>query len=242
MVKNIDPRIALIDDNLKDIRKIYLVSGFKGGIGKSIVATFLSIALSDRGYKVGLLDLDITSFSCHRILGVYDIYPYEENGIIAPVVYGISFMSFQFFSNSLYHNEIHPNSKILQKAVALRGGSISDAIKEILTITRWGRLDYLIVDMPAGFYDVAFDVINLIKRFKVIAVRTPSPLSLEVYNRMIVIYKEKGYEIIEIENMVKDKADMKIRYDSSIDAAIGDIEKIKNTKCYSDIYEIALRL
>lgn len=232
MSKIIDPRMSIINDNLKDIGNIILVSGFKGGVGKSLVSSVLSLALSDKGYKVGLFDLDITSFTCHKILGISDVYPSEENGIIPPMVYGIYFMSFYFFSCSDGN----------ENAVALRGDSISNAIKEVLTVTRWGKLDYLIIDMPPGFYDIAFDVMNLIKRFKVIAVKTSSPLSLDVYNRMIKLYRENGYDVFEIENMSKVEGDMKIRFDSFIDDAIGDVEKLKKTTFYSDVMRIVERI
>ncbi len=243
MVEKIDPRLSLIDENIKDIKNIILVSGFKGGVGKSLVSTLLSLSLSDKGYKVGLFDLDITSFTCHRILGVYDLYPYEENGIVPPQVYGVSFMSFQFFSTSQRNLNHQPNlqsSKI--RAVAMRGSAISDAVKEILTVTRWGKLDYLIIDMPPGFYDIAFDVMNLIKRFKILVVKTSSPLSREVYTRMITIYKERGYEIIEVENMSREEGDMKIRFDPEIDNAVGNVERIKTTNFYHDILKIAARI
>ncbi|MCX7641565.1 MAG: P-loop NTPase, partial [Elusimicrobiales bacterium] len=143
---------------------------------------------------------------------------------ILPVdVYGIKFMSFHFFSNNM--------------PIALRGSSISDAIKEIFCIVQWGYLDYLIVDMPPGFYDVAFDIMNFIKNFRVIAIKTPSKLSADVYDRMINIYKGK-YDLIEIENMTQMEGDFKIRFDPSIDGAIGDINKIKNTIFYKDLKNI----
>lgn len=233
--KIIDPRISLIDDNLKNIRNIILVSGFKGGIGKSLISAAVSIALKEKGFKTALFDLDVTSFTCHTILGAYDLYPEENNGIVPPSVDGIYFMSFEFFARSKKYTNLHP-------AAAMRGESITHALKEILCITRWGEIDYLIIDMPPGFYDTAFEVMNLIKRFKIIAVKTPSPLSSEVYNRMIKLYTEKGYEIIEIENMSEKPGDMKIVFDPSIDRAIGDIGKIKKTLFYKDVLKIAEKI
>lgn len=224
----IDPRTSIIKDRIKDVKNIFLVSGFKGGVGKSLISAVLSLCCSDEGKDVGLFDLDITSSSCHKILGIDELYPKEDYGLLPVEKYGIKFMSFYFFSKNL--------------PLALRGSSISDAIKELLCVTRWGKLDYLFIDMPPGFYDVAFDVMNLLKNFKVIAVKTPSPLSQDVYDRMIILYKENGYEIIEVENMAEEVGGMKIRFDRYIDGAIGDIEKIKKTQFFNDVKSILKRL
>lgn len=221
----LDPRESVIEDRLKSIKNIILVSGFKGGVGKSLVSCVLSLSLKDLGKKVGLIDLDITSSSCHKILGVDNVYPQEENGILPIEKDGIKFMSFYFFSKNM--------------PVALRGSSISDAIKELFCITQWGDLDYLIIDMPPGFYDVAFEVMRLLKSFKIIAIKTPSQLSKDVYDRMINIYKDRGYTIFEIENMAKEHGENKISFDDKIELALGDIYKIRDTKFYLDVKKIA---
>ncbi|MCX7641955.1 MAG: P-loop NTPase, partial [Elusimicrobiales bacterium] len=123
----IDPRVSVIDERIKNIGKIILVSGFKGGIGKSLVSCGVALSLVEDMKRTGLLDLDITSSSCHKILGINELYPLEEKGILPVDVYGIKFMSFHFFSNNM--------------PIALRGSSISDAIKEIFCIVQWGYLD-----------------------------------------------------------------------------------------------------
>lgn len=222
---SIDPRETVINDRIKDIKNIFLVTGFKGGIGKSLVSCVLSISLKDLKKKVGILDLDVTSSSCHKILGINNAYPEEQNGILPVEVDGIKFMSFYFFSKNM--------------PLAFRGSAISDAIKELFCITQWGSLDYLIIDMPPGFYDVAFEVMRLLKFFKIIAIKTTSELSKDVYERMIKIYKDNGYSIIEIENISKESGDRKIAYDKKIDDVIGDINAIRNTSFYRDVRKIA---
>ena len=142
-----DPRLAVISKRLEDVENIIAVSSGKGGVGKSMIATSLALNLRDRNYKVGLLDLDFTSPSTHFILGIEGLYPEEEYGIIPPDAHGLSYMSITHYS--------------LDKPAPLRGADVSNAIIELLAITRWGELDYLIIDMPPGIGDATLDVIRL---------------------------------------------------------------------------------
>jgi ATP-binding protein involved in chromosome partitioning len=216
-----DPREYVISDRLAKIKKIILVSGFKGGVGKSLVSVFAAIAIARKGYKTGLLDLDITSSTDDIILGVKEIYPSEDKGLIPPVFEGIRFMSFSFFSMS--------------KPIALRGNSVVDAIKELLCVTLWGELDFLVVDMPPGFGDTFFEVMRLFKKFRVVCVYTPSPLSKKILNKILPLIKTKGIEVVKIENMSKISGKGRLRYDKNVDAAIGDIKRIRNLLLYKDV-------
>lgn len=221
----IDPRESIIKDRLKNVKNILLVSGFKGGIGKSLISTTLALAFSDRGYKTGLLDLDLTSATDHIILGVNNLYPFEDKGLIPAEFEKIKFMSFHFFTMNM--------------PLALRGKSISCAIKELLCVTIWGELDFLIVDMPPGFSDTTFEVLRLFERFILLAVSTPSPLSKEILHRMIKVYDPNKTKIIFLENMVKEEGKRySIRYDAMIDYAVGNVEKLKKTEFYKDITKI----
>ena len=104
-----------------------------------MVASALALRLKEKGHSVGLLDLDFTSPSSHVILGVEGLYPEEEYGIIPPMAHGLHYMSITFYSQD--------------KPAPLRGADTSDAIIELLAITLWGNLDYLIVDRPPGIGD-----------------------------------------------------------------------------------------
>ena len=86
---------------MKDINKIIAVSSGKGGVGKSLIASTLALALAQKGFKVGLFDLDFTSPSTHIILGIEDVHPKEEKGIIPPEVHGIKYMSIIYYSSDL---------------------------------------------------------------------------------------------------------------------------------------------
>ncbi len=111
-----DPRLSIIDERLKEVKRIIAVSGCKGGIGKSVISCALALQLSKLGYKVGLLDLDFFSPSDHMILGAKLSFPEEEKGITAPEVCGIKFMSIVYF--------------IENKPAPFRGIDVSNAIIE----------------------------------------------------------------------------------------------------------------
>ena len=82
MISTIDPRFKSIEERLKHVRRVMPVVSGKGGVGKSLISTTLSLILARRGHKVGLLDLDFQGASDHVILGVEGIFPEEERGVI----------------------------------------------------------------------------------------------------------------------------------------------------------------
>jgi len=183
-----DPRLSIIDTRLAGIKRIIAVTGGKGGIGKSLTSSLLALTLSRLGYKVGLLDLDLSAPSTHVILGIEDVYPEEEKGIVPPEVHGIAFMSIIYFTG----NEPTP----------LRGDDISNAMLELLAITQWGSLDFLIVDMPPGIGDVSMDVIRWLKRAEFLVMTTGSKVALETVKKVIKMLEELNMPIIGvIENM-----------------------------------------
>jgi ATP-binding protein involved in chromosome partitioning len=183
-----DPRLSVIDRRLSGIKRIIAVTGGKGGIGKSLTSSLLALTLSRLGYRVGLLDLDLSAPSTHVILGIDGVYPKEEYGIIPPEVHGISFMSIIYFTG----NEPAP----------LRGNDITNAMLELLAITQWGSLDFLIVDMPPGIGDASMDVIRWLKRAEFLVMTTASKVALETVKKVIKMLEELHKPIIGvIENM-----------------------------------------
>ncbi|OPY74277.1 MAG: Septum site-determining protein MinD [Syntrophorhabdus sp. PtaU1.Bin058] len=225
-----DPRLHIIDKRLQDIKRIIAVSGGKGGTGKSSVASVLALALAKEGYRTGLLDLDFGGPSAHVILGVEGLFPEEDKGLIPPDASGIRFMSIIYFTGD--------------NPAPLRGKEISNAIIELLAVTLWGELDFLIIDMPPGMADTALDVIRLIKRMEFILVTTPSKLATEVTKRELAILQELRLPVLGlIENMLtgqragtaaKVAGDRtaflgSIDFDSTLEHAIGDVDKLLQT-------------
>ncbi|RLF77495.1 ATP-binding protein, partial [Thermococci archaeon] len=131
-----DPRAYIIEERLRGVRRIIAVAGGKGGVGKSLIASSLALILKDTGMRTGLFDLDFTSPSTHLILGVRDLVPKEEKGLIPPDFLGMKYMSLVYFTGD--------------SPLPLRGEGISNVILELFAITRWGELDFLILDIPPG--------------------------------------------------------------------------------------------
>ena len=182
-----DPRVFVIKDNLKKVKRIFAVVSGKGGVGKSSVSSLLSLILKKQGYKVGLLDLDFQGPTCHIILNRKNEMPNEKYGIVPPRINGIRFFSIVYFSKN--------------EPLALRGVEISDMIIEALTIIKWGDLDYLVIDFPPGLSDEILDLMRFVKRMEVLIVTTPSILALETIEKTIKLLKNKIKILGLIENM-----------------------------------------
>ena len=184
-----DVRTSVIDKRLGKIKRIISVASGKGGVGKSLVAASLALVLSKKGYKVGLLDLDLYGPSSHIILGVDNFsFPEEEKGILPHKIDDISFMSIFYFTQD--------------KPAPLRGMDITNVIIELLAITQWGELDYLIIDMPPGIGDETLDVIRLVKKSEFLVVTTPSKVAMGAVSKLLLILKELNLPAIGVvENM-----------------------------------------
>ncbi|MEM3458640.1 MAG: P-loop NTPase [Candidatus Bathyarchaeia archaeon] len=236
----VDPRVSIIDERMRGIHNIIAVSSGKGGVGKSLVASTLALTLAKEGYKVGLFDLDFTSPSTHLILGIEGVQPKEEKGIVPPIVHGLKYMSIIYYSG--------------ERAAPLRGADVSNALIELLSITKWEKLDYLVVDMPPGIGDATLDLIRLIKRINFLIVTTPSQLAFETVRKLVGLLKELKIPVIGvIENMKMDNSNTiqkqtktlgvkflgEIPYDSNVEQAIGNTDKLLNTKLAQKMKEIA---
>jgi ATP-binding protein involved in chromosome partitioning len=220
-----DPRSNIIDKRLAGIKRVIAVSGGKGGIGKSLTASILALTLSRLGFRVGLLDLDLSAPSTHVILGIEGLYPKEEKGIVPPEICGIEFMSIVYFTGD------NPSP--------LRGIDISNAMLELLAVTRWGSLDFLIVDTPPGIGDATMDVIRWMKRAEFLVMTTSSKVALETVKKVIKMLTELNVPIIGIiENMKMEESRLvkealkdvpilgEVGFDEKIEDSIGDVNKL----------------
>ena len=225
-----DARVSVIDKRLKNIKRIISVASGKGGVGKSLVASSIALNLSKKGFKVGLLDLDLYGPSSHIILGVKDVFPKEEKGIIPPNIHDINFMSIVYFTED--------------KPSPFRGIDISNIIIELLAITQWGSLDFLIIDMPPGIGDETLDVIRLIKKSEFLVISTPSKVALGAVSKLLRILIELKIPIIGVlENMSMNKSafikneikNMNLSYlgciyfDRNLEESIGKPDKLLET-------------
>ncbi|MGB9676244.1 MAG: P-loop NTPase [Candidatus Bathyarchaeales archaeon] len=239
----VDPRMNIINERLEPVRNIIAVSSGKGGVGKSLTASTLALALAKRGYKTGLFDLDFTSPSTHVILGIGKVKPKEEKGIIPPQVHGIAYMSIIYYSG--------------EHAAPLRGADVSNALIELLAITRWNELDFLIIDMPPGIGDATLDIIRLIKRIKFLIITTPSQLAFETVKKLVKLLKDLKVQVLGvIENMKLADSDFikqeikklgvphlgEIYFDSKIEDAIGNVNELILSSFARKIDEIASKI
>ena len=237
-------RTSVIDKRLDKIKRIISVASGKGGVGKSLVASSLALSLSKKGYKVGLLDLDLYGPSSHIILGVDDFsFPEEEKGILPHKIDGINFMSIVFFTDD--------------KPSPFRGIDISNIIIELLAITQWGELDYLIIDLPPGLGDETLDVIRHVKKSEFLVVVTPSKVAMGAVGKLLRLLKELRLPVIGvIENMkmteseyIKDSVKKvgfnllgSVMFDNKLEDSIGNCNNILTTDFMKDFEKIVEKI
>ncbi len=233
-----DPRVAIIEQRLESIKNILAVAAGKGGVGKSTVATGLALVLAEMGYNIGLLDLDFYGPSTHIILGITEgAQPQEEKGIIPPKVYGIEFMSIVYYTG--------------ENPAPLRGPDLTNALIELLAITRWGELDFLIVDMPPGLGDTTLDTIRFLKNPSFLVVTTPSRIAQETVSKLVMLLNELGVPILGVLENMKRPPDRRqgfcgvrvvgeLPYDEGLEDALGAPERFLQTELARRLREVAL--
>ncbi len=244
-----DPRVRAIAARLENVKRIIPVVSGKGGVGKSLVSTTLALTLAEKGYRVGLLDLDFHGASDHVILGFEPKeFPEEDKGVVPPTVHGIKFMSIAYYTEN--------------RPTPLRGKEISDALIELLTITRWDELDYLVIDMPPGFGDQFLDVLRFLRGGEFLVVATPSKLSLNVVEKLLQLLLEEKHKVLGVvENMVlrseqsdgeEDVKRLAERYSvpylvgipfyGDLESRVGNVEELMKTEFAGKVRELAEKL
>lgn len=147
------------------IRKVVAVSSGKGGVGKSAVTAMLAVLLARRGYRVGVLDADITGPSIPKAFGLDGKARGSEMGILPMETHmGIRVMSI----NLLLENPEEP--------VVWRGPVLAGAVTQFWTDVVWGELDVLLIDMPPGTGDIPLTVYQSIPLDGTVIVSTPQTL------------------------------------------------------------------
>jgi len=164
-----------------DIGRIIAIASGKGGVGKSTVTANLAIALRNMGYNVGILDADIYGPSQPKMFGVEDYTPEAEkidgNEYIVPAqVMGIELMSIGFF--------IRPTD-----ALMWRGAMAVNALHQLIHQTRWGKLDYLLVDLPPGTGDIHLSIISEVKLSGAVIVSTPQQVAVADVVRGVEMFR-----------------------------------------------------
>ena len=173
------------------MKKIIAVGSGKGGVGKSLISSLLGIKLQKEGYKVGILDADLTGPSISNIFKITE-KPKIEEKIIYPFIskLGLKIISL----NMLLEHDDDPT--------IWRGPLLSNVLLELYNNTNWGELDYLIIDMPPGTSDIAITVYQSFSLEGVIVVTTPEHLVKVIIKKFYNMTKKMKIKILGIiENM-----------------------------------------
>lgn len=176
---------------LNQIEKIIAVMSGKGGVGKSLVAGLLASYFTRAGYEVGILDADITGSSIPKMFGL-DARPSGSDTGILPVLSksGIEIMSM----NLLLPTE--------DEAVIWRGPLMSKAITQFWEDVLWGKLNYLVIDLPPGTGDAPLTVLQAIPISGVIDVFTPQELTEMIVKKAVKMAQKMNIRVLGVvENM-----------------------------------------
>jgi len=177
--------------DLSKIKKVIGIVSGKGGVGKSSVTSMLAIAMRRAGYKVGILDADITGPSIPKAFGIKKKAQTKEN-VMYPIETktGIKVMSI----NLLLDNENDP--------VIWRGPILSNVVKQFWKDVIWGELDYLFIDMPPGTGDVVLTAFQSIKIDGIVVVTSPQDLVSMIVNKSVNMAEMMDIKVLGlIENM-----------------------------------------
>lgn len=175
---------------IANIKNIIAVTSGKGGVGKSTTAANLAIAFSKTGANVGLLDADIYGPSVPMLVGERGFKPDVVDACFMPLEkYGIKILSFGFL--------------IDEKQPAIwRGAIVNKALDQLMFDTKWGDLDYLIIDMPPGTGDIHLTMCQKMPITGVVTVTTPQDIALVDVTKSVEMYKKLGITCLGIiENM-----------------------------------------
>ncbi len=184
---------AALKDSLAKIKNIYMVMSGKGGVGKTSVSVNLAMALAKKGFKVGIMDVDIHGPDVPRMLGIQkDMLGVNADRKLTPLAY----------SDNLSAVSIESLSASKDDAIIWRGPMKHSVIRQFISDVEWGELDYLIIDSPPGTGDEPLSVAQTITGAQAVIVTTPQEVSLADVRKSINFCRVIKMEIYGlIENM-----------------------------------------
>ncbi len=184
-------RAIVEGDPLPEVKNILLVMSGKGGVGKSTVATNLTMALAALGFRVGILDADIYGPSIPTMLGVSGRPMSSDGKRIEPLErFGVKMMSIGFLLEDA------------KQAVVWRGPMLSGALQQFLGDVNWGALDFLVIDLPPGTGDVTLTLSQRVRVTGAVIVTTPQAVATDdVYKSVSMCTKVNVPILGVVENM-----------------------------------------
>jgi Mrp family chromosome partitioning ATPase len=174
-----------------EVANVIGVMSGKGGVGKSLVTGLLACALKEAGYEVGILDADVTGPSIPKMFGITERPEMSELGIF-PVRTrsGIRVISINLFLD-------RPDD-----AVIWRGPMLSNTVKQFWQDVLWGKLDYLLVDLPPGTADVPLTVMQSLPLDCAVIVTSPQDLAAMVVRKAADMCRKMNVPILGlVQNM-----------------------------------------
>ncbi|WP_424018749.1 P-loop NTPase [Halorientalis pallida] len=176
---------------LPGVKNVVAVASGKGGVGKTTVAANLAAGLNDRGARVGILDADVHGPNVPRILPTEDepgVTPNED--IVPPRSDGVMVMS----TDHLMPDNDDP--------AILRGPMVNNVMMKFIDEVQWGRLDYLVVDLPPGTGDASLNLLQTLPVAGVVIVTTPQEMAVADARKGLRLFEEHDTPVLGVvENM-----------------------------------------
>jgi len=158
----------MISRSLSRIKNKLIVLSGKGGVGKSSVATNLAVSLAKKGFKTGLMDVDMHGPSIAQMTGITEILDVSENKLLLPKPVG----------ENLTVVSIQALMQDKDQAIIWRGPAKANMIRQFVGSVEWGDLDFLIIDAPPGTGDEPLTVVQTIPDSMAVVVTTPQEVAL----------------------------------------------------------------
>lgn len=193
-----------------DVKNIIGVISGKGGVGKSTVTGILASTLRKKGYKVGVLDVDITGPSMPRFFGIN-----EKRGNIVPIDQDTYKFEPVLTDSGIKVMSMNLVTQVEDQPVIWRGPVINGVLNQMYTDTEWGDLDYLLIDMPPGTGDIALTVMQQFPIKELIVVSTPQDMVSMIVKKLVIMAEKLNVKmrgVVENMSYIKcTKCDEKLR-------------------------------
>ena len=172
---------------IKNISNIIAVSSGKGGVGKSTITSNLAVSLSKMGFNVGILDADIYGPSIPLMFDVQNEKPLAVNiegkSKMKPIEnYGVKILSIGFFTKN-------------DEAVIWRGPMASKALNQMIFDADWGKLDFLLIDLPPGTGDIHLSIMQSLPISGAVVVSTPQTVALSDARKGVSMFKKENINV-----------------------------------------------
>jgi len=176
--------------SIPGVKHIIAVGSGKGGVGKSTVSSNLAVSLAKQGYKVGLCDCDLYGPSTAMMFGTDEQPMANEKDEIVPIkAHGVKLMSMGFLLDE-------------SSPVIVRGPLATRYTQQFLRQVEWGKLDYLILDLPPGTGDIQLTIVQTVSLDGAVIVTTPQEVALIDARKAITMFSKVNVDILGlVENM-----------------------------------------